>query len=138
MSIYERLTPTDYQLSALGQGPRDEPIVIVCLMRFRARAAYPRDFDGPKSDLTGAQAFERFDEIVKERIRAAGGQMIWGAPALMTVVGPPNERWDEILMMSFPSCHAFVELHADPDYESAQVHWTAALAETRMFACKQG
>jgi len=138
MTTYERLTPTDHQLAALSQGAPDEPIMMVSLLRFRARAAYPRDFDGPKDDITGSEAFERFNEIARERIRTFGGQVIWGVPVFMTIVGPPNERWDEILVTSFPSRQSFLDLQTDAEYEGALVHWTAALAECRIFACRRG
>ena len=136
MTTYERLTPTDMQLSAFGQGPQSEPVVMVNLLRFRARAAYPRDYEGPKADVSGGEAFRRYHEVAKRRIEAQGGQIVWGAPALLTMVGPPNERWDEVLVVAFPSRKAFTDLQSDPLYEAALVHWTAALAETRIFACK--
>jgi uncharacterized protein (DUF1330 family) len=136
MTTYERLTPTDMQLSAFAQGPLDEPVVLVDLLRFRARAAYPRDYEGPKADVSGGEAFRRFFEVAKRCIEAQGGNIVWGAPAFLTIVGPPNERWDEIMVVSFPNRKAFLKLQSDPVYEAALVHWTAALAETRIFACK--
>ena len=136
MTTYERLTPTDMQLSAFAQGP-NEPVVLVNLLRFRARAAYPRDYEGPKADVSGDEAFRRYHDVARRCVAAQGGSIVWGAPALLTIVGPPNERWDEILVVSFPSRQAFLELQSDPVYEAALVHWTAALAEARIFACKR-
>lgn len=136
MATYERLTPTDLQLSAFKGLNEGEPVVLVHLLRFRARAAYPRDYEGPKADVTGGEAFRRYDEAARLRIEALGGQIVWGAPAMLTLVGPPNERWDEVWVVSFPNRQAFMDLQADPQYEVAVTHWTAALAETRIFACK--
>lgn len=137
MTTYERLTPTDLQLSAFAQGPQDEPVALVSLLRFRARAAYPRDYQGAKADVTGEEAYRRFDEIARRRIEAIGGRVIWAAPSTMTLAGPPNERWDEIVLVQLPRRAAFDMLQSDPEYEAAQVHLTAALAETRIFICKQ-
>jgi len=136
MSTYERLTPTDLQLLAFKGLSGEEPIVLVHLLRFRARAAYPRDYEGPKADVSGGEAFRRFDQAARKRIEALGGQIVWGAPSMMTLVGPPNERWDEVWVVSFPNRQAYMNLQADPEYEAAVTHWTAALAETRIFICK--
>jgi uncharacterized protein (DUF1330 family) len=136
MSTYERLTPTDPQGAAFAQGPQNEPVVMVNLLRFRARAAYPREYQGPSPEVPGETAFRRYVEAAAARVSAIGGRLIWGGPALMTLVGPSNERWDEILVVVYPSRAAYRALSLDGDYQAALVHRQAALAETRLFACK--
>jgi uncharacterized protein (DUF1330 family) len=137
MTTYERLTPTDTQLSALAQGGSEDPVVMVNLLRFRARAAYPRDFEGEKPE-TGEEAFRRYVETATPCLTSVGGRILWGAPAWMTLVGPPNERWDEILVVAYPSRATFLKLQEDADYAATLVHRQAALAETRVFACGTG
>lgn len=138
MTTYERLTPTDTQLSALGQNGLDEPVVLVNLLRFRARAAYPRDYEGPSPEVSGEEAFHRYVEAAGEHVRSVGGKILWGAPSFMTLVGPPNERWDEILVVTYPSRAVYLQLQNDEKHVAAQVHRQAALAETRVFACRMG
>ncbi len=136
MTTYERLAPTDSQAMAFAQGAQDEPVVMVDLLRFRARAAYARDYAGENAEVSGEEAYKRYTEIALQRVRAHGGRLIWGGPAGMTFIGPPNEKWDMILVIHYPSRQAFLSLTADAEYEAALVHRTAALAETRLIVCK--
>jgi uncharacterized protein (DUF1330 family) len=136
MSTYERLTPTDSQGMAFAQGAQDEPVVMVDLLRFRARAAYARDYTGENPEVSGEEAYRRFTEIALQRVKVFGGRLEWGGPAGMTFIGPPNEKWDMILVIFYPSRTAFQSLMADAEYEAALVHRTAALAETRLIVCK--
>lgn len=137
MSTYERLTPTDPQMTAFGQGPQDEPVVMVNLLRYRARAAYPREYEGPDPEVPGETAYRRYAEAAFQRVRALGGRLVWGGPSYMTLIGPSNERWDEVLVVFYPTRSAFLAMLEDADYQSALVHRQAALAETRIFACKE-
>ena len=136
MSTYEKLTPTDPQLHAFTQGSQDEPVVMVNLLRFRARAAYPRDYEGANPEVPGADAFRRYTAAAEAPVQAIGGRLVWGGPAMLTLVGPVNERWDEILVVYYPSRAAFMALTKDLAYQAALVHRHAALAEARLFACK--
>ena len=136
MSTYERLTPTDSQSMAFAQGPQDEPVVMVNLLRFKARAAYPREYTGAETEVSGEEAYQRYLETAASKVRALGGRLIWGGPAGMTLIGPPNEKWDQVLIVQYPNRTAFLAMTADADYEAALVHRQAALAETRLFVCK--
>lgn len=135
MATYERLTPTDMQNAAFLQGSPDGPVSMLNLLRFRARAAYPRDFEG-NADVTGDVAYQRYAEIASVRIDALGGRLVWGAPSFMTLVGPTNERWDAVRIVSFPTRQTYARLMEDEIYQTAIIHRQAALAETRVLICK--
>ena len=136
MATYERLSPTDAQVNALLKADWTGPVVMVNLLQFRARAAYPRDYTGPNPDVTGAEAYQRYSEIAQACIGRTGGSVVWSGPGFATVVGPVNERWDHVVAVSYPNREAFLQLTQDPAYEEGVIHRTAALAETRVFACK--
>lgn len=136
MSTYERLTPTDSQGIAFAQAAQDEPVVMVNLLRFKARAAYPREYGGPDPEVSGEEAYRRYLETATVKVGGLGGRLVWGGPSSMTLVGPANERWDQILVVHYPSRASFLAMTADPEYEAALVHRSAALAETRLFVCK--
>lgn len=136
MATYERLTPTDAQLATLAKADWDGPIVIVNLLQFRVRAAYPRDYTGPEPDVSGAEAYARYLEIVAPCVEKCGGTVTWSGEGFATVVGPVNERWDRVITATYPNREAYIQVMEDPDYEPAAVHRAAALAETRIFACK--
>ena len=138
MATYERLTPTDAQLSTLLKSEWAGPMVMVNLLQFRIRAAYPRDYKGPNPDVSGAEAYARYGEVAFHRIQALGGRILWSGEGYATVVGPVNERWDQVIAVEYPDKAAFSKLPEDADYVAATVHREAGLAETRVIACKGG
>ena len=53
----------------------------------------------------------------------------------LALIAPEHEDWDELLLVHYPSPEAFLEMLADPDYQAATIHRTAALADSRLIAC---
>ena len=50
------------------------------------------------------------------------------------LIAPPEERWDEVLLVRYPSVAAFVGMLQQHDYQAATVHRTAALEDARLIA----
>ena len=44
----------------------------------------------------------------------------------------PDEQWDDILLVSYPSKEAFLAMIGDSDYQAAAEHRSAALADSRL------
>lgn len=70
------IDPDREQLSrVLKQVPQNTPIVMVNLLRFRARAVYP---DGHGAEpCSGAEAYHRYARVAVEKIREVGGKPVW-------------------------------------------------------------
>lgn len=56
------------------------------------------------------------------------------AAAHMALIAPPGEHWDQLLLVRYPSAAAFLAMLADPEYQAATVHRSAALADSRLIA----
>ena len=50
----------------------------------------------------------------------------------MPVIGPVEERWDEVLLVEYPSVKAFLEMVNSDAYQSIVYHRTAALKDSRL------
>ena len=50
----------------------------------------------------------------------------------MTLIGPPEERWDLCFIAEYPSVSAFVEMIHDPIYREAVKHRQAAVENSRL------
>jgi uncharacterized protein (DUF1330 family) len=112
--------------------PADTPIVMLNLLRFRNKARYK---DG-EADYDGREAYRRYSLVAFEKVKGVGGEMLWSGDTLAGVIAPEGERWDEVLLVRYPSIQAFARMLADPEYKQATKHRTAALEEARLI-CNQ-
>lgn len=127
------IEPTEQQFAAFVQEiPEDKPIVMINLLRYREQAEYPAGFDA--SPCSGREAYQRYGEQAVQHVAAVGGRPIWMGVAHAVVIGPADEKWDDAVLVEYPSRQAFMEMVAKPDYRQCAVHRTAALADSRLIA----
>jgi uncharacterized protein (DUF1330 family) len=125
MSNY--IDPERDQFDAFKELPRDKPIMMLNLLRFREKAAYE---DG--REATGAEAYAAYGEETGPIFRRVGGEIIWrGEPELM-LIGPKDKHWDMMFVARYPTAAAFLEMVTDPDYQIAVKHRQAAVRDSRL------
>ena len=114
----------------LASIPADTPIVMLNLLRFRERAQYR---DGT-SDCSGREAYARYSAVAIKKLSEIGARPVFVAKTAAMVIAPPEEIWDEVLLVRYPSVAAFSAMLAMPDYQAATAHRTAALDDARLIA----
>jgi uncharacterized protein (DUF1330 family) len=114
------------------QVPDGQPIVMINLLRFREWAEYPAGVEFEKR--TGRQAYEIYSRHALPFLMGVGGRPIWRGQASFTVIALPGERWDEAILVQYPSRSAFERMITNPDYQSGLFHRTAALEDSRLIA----
>ena len=119
--------PERGQFDAFKALPRDEPIMMLNLLRFRETAAYE---DG--REATGAEAYAAYGKESGPVFRRVGGEIIWRGKPDVVVIGPKNEHWDEIFVARYPTASAFLEMVTDPEYRVAVKHRQAAVEDSRL------
>lgn len=119
--------PDREQFEAFKRLPRDTPIMMLNLLRFRARAAYD---DGRKA--SGAEAYAAYGRESAPVFRRVGGEIVWRGKPEAVLIGPPDERWDLAFVARYPTAHAFLEMVTDPDYREAVKHRQAAVQDSRL------
>lgn len=125
------IDPTRESFQALKRDtPADTPIVMLNLLRFRERAQYPAG--GDHAACSGAEAYARYSAHAGPAVLAAGGEVLYAGAAVAYPVAAPDERWDEVLLVRYPSIGAFFTMVMAPDYQAQSVHRTAALEEARL------
>lgn len=128
------LNPSADQLKRFAeQMPAGEPILMLNLLRFNANAIYPAESD--QQPCSGKEAYARYSRTALQKVHAAAGAVENMARARAALIAPEQESWDEVLLVRYPSPEAFLAMLADPDYQAATVHRTAALADSRLIAC---
>jgi uncharacterized protein (DUF1330 family) len=101
-----------------------EPIVMLNLLRFRARAEYP---DGRKTDLTGRQAYNIYGEAMRKVVEREGGKFIFAGEVRSLVIGTVDQMWDVTALVEYPSSAAFARIASSPEVADIGVHRAAGL-----------
>jgi len=127
------IEPSPEQLQALVAAAADDtPIVMINLLRYRDRAAYPAGTDA--APCSGREAYQRYGARVTPMVVEAGGKILWFGNVAQVVIGPDAERWDDAVLVQYPSRKAFITMVSRPDYVEVSVHRTAALEDSRLIA----
>lgn len=125
------VNPVREDLSAIfTKIPKDVPICMLNLLSFRARALYADH----GIDCTGKDAYSRYLAMAVQKVVEVGGALVYSGQALGSIIGPKDERWDEVLLVRYPSIAAFSAMLRMPDYQAAAVHRTAAVEDARLIA----
>lgn len=129
MSVIE---PTRATLAALAALDQDAgPVEMLNLLRYKERAEYP---DG--TTCAGREAYLRYGAAVLPHLERVGGSVVRRARAELALIAPEGERWDELLLVRYPSVRAFLRMIADPAYQQIAIHRHVALAEARLIVTR--
>lgn len=127
MQFENALRPDDRQMEAFferaGTG-RDGPVVMVNLLKFRDRAAYP---DGRDAHISGFEAYTRYGIAVKQIIERLGGRMLYVGAVDGLMIGECEELWDQVALVEYPSRASLLEMVNSPEYHAIEVHRDAGL-----------
>lgn len=129
--------------TAVSSIPKDTPILMLNLLRFRPSAKYPAGTDLPTATGKDAYltryipAFQSIAASVSESI-----QPFWFAAPMAHLVGPPDvnadgkeEKWDVAALVRYPSFQAFQDVTGSERYEEdAKMHRLASLEDWRLIA----
>lgn len=112
--------------------PRDTPIHMLNLIKFRDLAEYPEGHPLHGKGLTGREAYAIYKEGFQRVVAQDGAAMVWEAPMECVVTGPAEE-WDEAFVMGYPNSAAFMAMVKNEEYIRDVVpHRTAAVADSRL------
>lgn len=114
----------------LSKIPQGQPVVMLNLLRFRETANYRNGEDA----VSGRDAYGKYSELTLPFLGEVGGKLIHAGPACATLIGPPDEHWDHMLLVRYPSIEKFMEMVTNPDYQAITHHRTAALEDARLIA----
>ncbi|MFL6817910.1 MAG: DUF1330 domain-containing protein [Bradyrhizobium sp.] len=97
-------------IEGLQEINRNDPVVMVNLMRFRERS-----LDG---DGSGWDAYLRYSAITVPMIKARGGTLLWTGEAKAVALGTQaGNQWHYVALVYYPSVAAFIDMMTSPDYE---------------------
>lgn len=124
--------PTRAQFEAFKNLPRDQPIEMLNLVRFRDLAEYPMDHALANTGLTGAEAYKNYGAETGPILGKVGGTVVWRGQFETTLIGPADEAWNACFIVRYPNAGSFLAMVTDPEYQKAVVHRQAAVLTSRL------
>lgn len=95
------------------------PLVLLNLVRFK---------EG------GRASFAEYASAVMPFMLKAGAQPLYAGDGSTALVAEPGQTWDAVMLVSYPSRSAFLQMVSDPEYQRFTHLRTAALHEAVMQA----
>lgn len=129
------IDPERAQFDAFKALPRDTPIHMLNLVRFKDKATYPADHPLAGDSLTGAQAYAHYGADSGPVFQRVGGRIVWRGMMETMVIGPADEHWDAVFIAEYPNSGAFMDMVTDPVYRRAVIHRQAAVETSRLIRC---
>ena len=124
MNVENALYPTPDRIADLMRDTSDKPIVMLNLLRFRAKAQYT---DGRASDLSGREAYMLYGEPMQKVVARNGGKILFTGSVKSLAIGTVGEMWDMAALVEYPSSAAFAKIATSPEVAEIGVHRAAGL-----------
>jgi uncharacterized protein (DUF1330 family) len=103
------------------------------LLRFRAVADYSASPAlAPATPISGAEAFARYIAHTMPYLRRSGGDLLFLGEGGRFLIGPADERWDQVMLVRQSSVQSFMAFATDAAYLAGLGHRTAALEDSRL------
>lgn len=128
----EHVDPERAQFEFFKSLPRDMPVNMLNLLRFREVAVYPEGHVNAGEGFSGAQAYAEYGRSSSPVFTRVGGSIIWRGHMEAMLIGPDMPRWDASFIAYYPTASAFLEMVTDPGYRVAVVHRQAAILTSRL------
>lgn len=140
MSDEAHVDPTREAFDAFKALPRDVPIQMLNLIRYRDFAAYPEGHENAGKGWIGERAYQEYGKTSGPIFQRVGGRVVWRGSFQTVLTGPADEHWDAAFIAQYPNAGAFLEMVTDPQYRLAVINRQAAVLTSRLirFAPMEG
>lgn len=108
-------------------------VVMLNLLRFRQTADYSATPDlEPEEPISGAAAYDLYVEHTLPHLRESGGELQFVGEGGRFLIGPPDERWDAVLLVRHRSVETFMAFAQNEAYLGGLGHRLAAISDSRL------
>jgi uncharacterized protein (DUF1330 family) len=128
--------PTREAFTVFKALPRNVPINMLNLLKFRDIAAYPLDHEHAEKGWSGARAYAEYGRTSGLIFARLGGKIIWRGAMEAMLIGPDDRHWDAAFIAYYPNSDAFLQMVTDADYRLAVVNRQAAVLTSRLIRFK--
>jgi hypothetical protein len=108
-------------------------VVMLNLLRYNKWADYSQDKSlEPENKITGRDAYRIYMKEVMLHLTAAESEVLFFGKCDSFLIGPQEEKWDEMILVKHKSKERFLEFASNEGYLKVKGHRTAALADSRL------
>lgn len=108
-------------------------VVMLNLLRFRDYADYSKTPElAPAEPISGEAAYQRYIAHTLPYLEQSGGEILFMGKGGSFLIGPPDERWDAVLLIKQHSVDRFLAFESNENYMKGIGHRTAALEDSRL------
>ena len=129
------LQPTGDQVRAFRDRKTGEPIFMLNLLKFKAKAEYK---DRRKVDLTGRQAYALYGAGFDTVMAPLGTEIIYSGDIKGFLIGFGEDDWDSVALIKYPSTDVMLNMFRNESYQEIQIHREAALEGQLLLECGPG
>ena len=108
---------------------RPEPAIAVRRARVERRRRSGRDAQPPQVQGAGRgrsgigrRRVPRYGDAAVKMVEEQGGRVLWQGRADQILIGDPEQDWDSVVLVEYPSRKAFIDMVTTPKYEAAHEH----------------
>jgi len=123
-----QVKPTDQQMAQLMAYPKDTPLVMINIIKFKAKTE--------SSNETGKKAYARYFKNAQPFVAQSNAKLIWKGAVATTVIGDLENQPDMIFLVEYPSVDHFIKMVSDPEYQKIANDRTIALKYGGLIACQ--
>ena len=132
------IDPSPENFAAFKDLPRDTPIHMLNLLRYREMAEYPEGHEHAGKGWSGRRAYQEYGATSGPIFQRVGGSIVWRGAFETMVTGPDDKDWHDGFVAQYPNAGAFFAMIKDADYQQAVVNRTAALVDSRLMRFAPG
>jgi hypothetical protein len=117
------LEPADANARRLFERGIEGPVTMLNLLRFREEADYTEFPElAPPSPISGGDAYDLYVRHTIPFLNATGGSVEFIGIGGHYFIGPPDERWDLVMLITQASVTDFFAFAANPHYMAGMGH----------------
>jgi hypothetical protein len=127
------LDPTDASVRHLLDRDINGPIAMLNLVRLRDIADYSAYPDlAPTEPISGGDAYKKYIDHTEPFLAATGGSVLFLGSGGHNFIGPPDERWDVVMLVQQASMQDFLAFAGNEGYLAGMGHRVAAVEDSRL------
>jgi hypothetical protein len=127
------LDPTDAGVRSLLDRNISGPVVMLNLIRLRDRADYAAHPElAPAEPISGSDAYQMYIDHTTPYLAATGGSILLLGAGGHHLIGPPEERWDVVMLVQQASVQDFLSFAGNEGYLAGIGHRVAAVEDSRL------
>lgn len=109
------------EIQKMMQQPDDNSVVMINLLKFKTETA---------NGESGKAVYQQYMKQAAPLLAQVGGRLIWKGTVENYIVAGESDRWDQVLLVEYPSREAFLKLINMPEFQAIQALRSEALEDT--------